>query len=76
MGRLNVTILRYLSKEDFRVLTAVSSWQLRCLFWFRVEKSNLNFRTLQTNDYPESYRNRVLNCCSGSVRRTARSQSH
>lgn len=25
MGKLNVTILRYLSKEDFRVLTAVSS---------------------------------------------------
>lgn len=24
MGKLNVTILRYLSKEDFRVLTAVS----------------------------------------------------
>lgn len=27
MGKLNVTILRYLSKEDFRVLTAVS-WKL------------------------------------------------
>lgn len=24
MGKLNVTILRYLSKDDFRVLTAVS----------------------------------------------------
>lgn len=24
MGRLNVTVLRYLTKEDFRVLTAVS----------------------------------------------------
>jgi RIO kinase 2 len=24
MGKLNVTILRYLNKEDFRVLTAVS----------------------------------------------------
>lgn len=24
MGKLNVTVLRYLSKEDFRVLTAVS----------------------------------------------------
>lgn len=24
MGKLNVTILRYLTKEDFRVLTAVS----------------------------------------------------
>ena len=28
MGRLNVALLRYLSKEDFRVLTAVS----RCSF--------------------------------------------
>lgn len=25
MGKLNVTILRYLTKEDFRVLTAVSN---------------------------------------------------
>ena len=25
MGKLNVTILRYLTSEDFRVLTAVSS---------------------------------------------------
>ncbi len=24
MGKINVTMLRYLSKEDFRVLTAVS----------------------------------------------------
>lgn len=24
MGKLNVTILRYLTREDFRVLTAVS----------------------------------------------------
>lgn len=27
MGKLNVTILRYLTKEDFRVLTAVSRFQ-------------------------------------------------
>lgn len=26
MGKLKVTILRYLSREDFRVLTAVSVW--------------------------------------------------
>lgn len=25
MGKLNVTILRYLTREDFRVLTAVST---------------------------------------------------
>lgn len=25
MGKLNVTVLRYLTKEDFRVLTAVSN---------------------------------------------------
>lgn len=31
MGKLNVTILRYLSKEDFRVLTAVSYGQVQWL---------------------------------------------
>ena len=29
MGKLNVSLLRYLSREDFRVLTAVSLTQLR-----------------------------------------------
>ena len=30
MGKLDVTILRYLTKEDFRILTAVSRWQKLC----------------------------------------------
>lgn len=33
MGKLNVTVLRYLSKEDFRVLTAV-----RCVNCSKIEK--------------------------------------
>lgn len=31
MGKLNVTILRYLTKEDFRVLTAVSRTSEICV---------------------------------------------
>lgn len=30
MGKLNVTMLRYLTKDDFRVLTAVSAKEAQC----------------------------------------------
>lgn len=33
MGKLNVTILRYLTKEDFRVLTAVSKNDYCVVLW-------------------------------------------
>lgn len=29
MGKLNVTVLRYLTKDDFRVLTAVSCYKTK-----------------------------------------------
>jgi hypothetical protein len=32
MGKLNVTILRYLSKEDFRVLTAVGRNMINIIY--------------------------------------------
>jgi len=31
MGKLNVVMLRYLTSEDFRVLTAVSATEWTCL---------------------------------------------
>lgn len=37
MGKLNVSLIRYMSKEDFRILTAVS-WVYFVRFYSRIER--------------------------------------
>jgi RIO-like serine/threonine protein kinase len=40
MGKLNVTVLRYLTKEDFRVLTAVGRNMINIIYVNFAEISN------------------------------------
>lgn len=52
MGKLNVAILRYLSKEDFRVLTAVSI-EIDCFYYaFALYKQ-------QNEICPKSFANQI-----------------